>query len=308
MTGMSNRPADSRKQRPGNHATVAEYIPLKVETAVTPPSVSKKAIQANRVPVWGWGTEGEKEKAQLHNNKWRPLEEAVISLRRANGDTVWWGKDSSSKSLRVTGTDRDDLPSIRCTIWIWSLPPKWPKHSVTTSLVCVGSSGSRLLWGRLGTVGGWAVITYFSLRLHAPQLDHCKSRGPAALQPATHHVGSREGQAARSVQARCHREMAIILPTWSFLWNPRPCWLKVKLQKVSLAILVHLSFSWSNFTPADIKKSLWPFSALRGVLGVCSHVMSADLAVKPLCCPPLCQVYSSKMKCDAFFLQTKHIV
>ena len=34
-----------------------------------PPSVSKKARQANMVPVWGRGVEGKREKAELQNNK-----------------------------------------------------------------------------------------------------------------------------------------------------------------------------------------------------------------------------------------------
>lgn len=53
-------------------------MPLKVETAVTPPSVSKKAIQANRVPVWGRGIEGEKEKAELQNNEHKLTKTTVI--------------------------------------------------------------------------------------------------------------------------------------------------------------------------------------------------------------------------------------
>lgn len=44
---------------------------------MTPPSVSKKAIQANRVPVRDWDVEGEKEKAELQNSEQKLVEKTV---------------------------------------------------------------------------------------------------------------------------------------------------------------------------------------------------------------------------------------
>lgn len=43
---------------------------------MTPPSVSKKAMQANRVPVWGWGRRG-KEKAERQRSEQNLTEKHV---------------------------------------------------------------------------------------------------------------------------------------------------------------------------------------------------------------------------------------
>lgn len=55
---------------------------------MTPPSVSKKAIQANRVPVWGLSTGEEKKRLSYTTNKneWRKL--LVIDKNKHEG-TTW---------------------------------------------------------------------------------------------------------------------------------------------------------------------------------------------------------------------------
>lgn len=51
LNGIMQKPADKRKLKPGNHATVIEYMVLKTAIEMVPVTTSKQAMQANKAPV-----------------------------------------------------------------------------------------------------------------------------------------------------------------------------------------------------------------------------------------------------------------
>lgn len=67
--GMAQSPADKRKTKPGNHATVAAYTLLKTAPATLVVKLSRKERQANRAPAKPH--KGEKNCDKVTNNRTR---------------------------------------------------------------------------------------------------------------------------------------------------------------------------------------------------------------------------------------------